>query len=133
MPTYTFELHDRAGGSRDEAGVLLRDRDRAFHYACDVVRELMRGRELETRSWRLDVHESGQGQVFGLAFADHDPTLDHLTPHLRTMVERICAKRGAFADALHMAKATVRESRALVARSRGKPYVATVLGKPVIR
>jgi hypothetical protein len=36
-------------------------------------------------------------------------------------------------DAVHSVSVTIRESRALVARSRGKPYLASHLGKPIIR
>jgi hypothetical protein len=36
-------------------------------------------------------------------------------------------------DLIHTAKATIQEPRALVARGRGKPYLTTRCGKPVIR
>ena len=63
MPTYTFKVLDGCGDVEDEAGVSFRHRDRAIRYARDVVHELMRNREVQTRSWRLDVYENGDGSV----------------------------------------------------------------------
>jgi hypothetical protein len=37
------------------------------------------------------------------------------------------------AEMIHSVKATIQESRALVARARGKPYLASRFGKPIIR
>jgi len=36
-------------------------------------------------------------------------------------------------DVIHKAKGTIQESRALVARARRKPYLASRFGKPIIR
>ena len=48
-------------------------------------------------------------------------------------MEGLSERRRQLGDALHTVKATVQESRALVARSRGKPYLASRFGKAVIR
>jgi len=92
----------------------------------------MYGCELRTRSWRLDVYENGEC-VSQLPFASVDETLDHLQPALRKTVERSNDSLLALHETLSSARATLRESRALVARSRGKPYLATVAGEPTIR
>ena len=68
-----------------------------------------------------------------IPFASIDPTLDHLVPKLRTMVEDMCERKRLLGEVLHVVSATVQESRALVARSRGKPYVASRFGKSIIR
>ena len=133
MPTYTFAVKDGRGGIEDDVGVSLPDRARAFEYACSVVCELMHGREPQTRSWRLDVVEDHHERVFEIPFASVDRTLDHLAPQLRTMMEGLCERRLAFAEAAHDAAVTVREARALAARSRSKPYVATEFGRRTIR
>jgi hypothetical protein len=52
---------------------------------------------------------------------------------LRATVEQSSGTLSSFREALSAARATVLEARALVARSRGKPYLATVAGKPIIR
>ena len=132
MPVYTFKLRDGSGDVEDTTGVQFRDQDRAVRYAHDVVHELMKSRELQTRSWRLEVYEAGS-LVCEIPFAKMDPSLDHLPPTLRTMVEGLSERKRLLGDVIHTVKATVQESRALVARARGKPYLASRYGKAVIR
>jgi hypothetical protein len=131
MPLYTFELQDGERLVGDETGMWFADRERALDHANDVARELMNARESQTRTWRLDVYEDGS-RVAQIPFARLDPTLDHLNPSLRTNVERCCDTMRDFKQAMSAARATVQESRALVARSRGKPYLATDAGKPTM-
>ena len=132
MPTYTFELRDGSSGIYDEIGIRLPDRERALQYAHDVVRELMSCQEMQTRFWRLDVYEDDATRVFEIPFATVDQTLDHLTPELRMMMERLCERCRALTEVTHAAHTTMRESRALVALSRGKPYLVTCAGNRTI-
>ena len=120
MPNYTFELRDGSGGIDDETGVSLADGADALHYAQDVVHELMRSREAQTRTWRLDVYDEAGECVIELPFASVDPTLDHLRPELRAMVEKFCDRRRSVDEMIYIARNTVSESQALVARSRGR-------------
>ena len=135
MPTYTFKLRDGRGGLEDATGVALPNRDAALRYGHDVVHELMRSRELETRPWCLEVYEGdGNDSPIGeIPFASVDPSLDHLAPNLRTMVEGVSERKRLLSDVIHTVKDTIQESRALVARARGKPYLASRFGRPVIR
>jgi len=133
MPTYTFELKDGSSGIYDGIGIHLPERGHALQYAHDVARELMSCREVQTRFWRLDVYEDNATRVFEIPFATIDPTLDHLVPELRTTMERLCERRRALAEATYAALVTMRESRALVALSRGKPYLVTYAGDRTIR
>ncbi|MFZ3227072.1 MAG: hypothetical protein WA230_16360 [Xanthobacteraceae bacterium] len=133
MPNYTFELRDGSGGIDDESGVALTDGVDALCYAQTVVRELMRSREAQTRTWRLDVYDEAGACVIELPFASIDPTLDHLRPELRAMVEKFCDRRRSVDEMIHTARGTVRESQALVARSRGNLYVAARSGEKTIR
>jgi len=130
MPRYTFELHSDKSPVRDDAW--FTNRERACAHAQHVARELMYGCELRTRSWRLDVYENGEC-VSQLPFASVDETLDHLQPALRETVERSNDSLLGLHETLSSARATLRESRALVARSRGKPYLVTEGGEPTIR
>ena len=132
MPMYTFELRDGERPVMDETGVWFADQERAIEHAQNVARELMWGRELQTRSWHLDVYEAGTC-VHQLLFASIDPTLDHLRPALRMNVEQSCDTLRGFKEAMAAARATVLEARARVARSRGKPYLGPVAGTPTIR
>jgi hypothetical protein len=94
----------------------------------------MKGRELETRCWRLDVFEDGSAEpIHAIPFASLDASLDHLTPRFRDMVETMAERKRVLGEVIHTVKATIQESRALVARARGKPYLASRFGKPVIR
>ncbi len=133
MPIYTFKLRDGSGSIDDEAGVRLPTREDALSYGYDVARELMSCREQKTRHWRLDVYEDGGECVFTIPFARIDPTLNHLMPELRSMVERSCDRLRALNEVMAEAQVTVREARALVARSRGKPYLAAYAGRKTIR
>jgi hypothetical protein len=132
MPLYTFELHDGERPIGDESGLWFADRERALDHAQHVAGELMRAREVQTRSWRLDVYEDGS-RIEEIPFSRVDHTLDHLPPALRSTVERSCDTLRNFKQVMSAARDTVRESRALVARSRGKPYLATEAGRPTIR
>ena len=131
MPLYTFELQDGERPVGDETGMWFADRERALDHAHRVAHELMSARELQTRAWRLDVYEDGS-RVEQIPFAHLDPTLDCLSPVLRTNVERCCDTMRDFKQAMSAARQTMQESRALVARSRGRPYLATERGKPTM-
>jgi hypothetical protein len=132
MRHYTFKLRADAELIEDNRGMWFDNRERARDHAGEVAHELMRGQEQQTRTWRLDVYEDGVC-VHELPFASIDPTLGHLRPALRATVEEASEMRRGLRDALSAARTTARESRALVARSRGKPYLATVKGEPTVR
>ncbi len=133
MTIYTFELRDGSSGIQDTIGVDLPDRERAYGYAEEVARELMSSREVQTRAWRLDVYENNGERIFAIPFTSVDRTLDHLGPELRSTIARGCEKDLAYKETVSAAQATMRKSRALVARSRGRPYLATDRGHKTIR
>ena len=133
MPIYSFKLRDGCGDLEDETGVELADDNSAARYAHDVAGELMRSRELETRSWCLDVYAESGSRIGEVPFARIDPSLDHLTPKWRTAVEGIAERKRLLGDVIDAVNATVQESRSLVARARGKPYLASRFGKRIIR
>lgn len=133
MPIYTFELSDGSSPVRDAAGVQLPDRVHAMAYGKQVVRELMQGRELSTRCWHLRICEGHGEEVFEITFAALDRTLDHLVPELRSMVVQLCDSCRSCRQAVHAARMTCREARALVAMSRGEPYLAATGGERTIR
>ena len=133
MPTYTFRLLDDTGGVTDDLGVRLPDTKAAYGYACNVALELMDHREATTRSWRLDVYENRAEKLFEVLFASVDETLNHLKPDNRKLVEVTAMRRRLLQDTLHAAWITCRESQALLARSRGKLYLAADHGQKTIR
>lgn len=134
MPLYTFELRDGSCGIADTEGVRLANRDQALCYAEEVIRELMRGEcDWETCTSRLDVYEDHDVRVFEIPFARLDETLDHLSPGWRSTIEDWRARSLSLREAYTAARVTVREARALVARSRGRPYLAAERGQRTIR
>jgi len=133
MPVFTFVLRDGSSQVEDRTGTELPDVERAVDYARKVVRELMNCREPQTRTWRLDVYDERGERVFELPFATIDATLEHLRPNLRAMMEGLCGRLLSLREAMSAAALTVRESRALVARSRGRPFLATERGHRTIR
>jgi len=134
MPLYTFDLRDGSRGVADTVGVSFANRDQALCYAHDVVRELMRGGcDPKTGMWRLDVYEDHDQRVFEIPFARLDETLDHLSPSWRSKVEDLRTRSLSLCEAYATACVTVREARALVARSRGRPYLAAERGQRTIR
>jgi uncharacterized protein DUF6894 len=133
MPGYKFKLNDDSGGVEDDFGVNLPNVEIAHHYACDVVRELMDHRERKTRHWRLEVYQDNGEKVFDIPFAELDQTLDGLRPQSRALVALCALQVRALKDTHYDASLTRREARSLVARSRGKPYLAVDHGRKVIR
>jgi len=133
VPTYTFKLRDDNSGVVDDTGVALIDNATAYQYARSVARELMRSREIQTRSWLLEVYRDDQGRLFDILFARVDPTLDHLRDELRADVEKVSERKRALKDVIYAASLTLRESQSLLARSRGKPYLIAENGEITIR
>ena len=93
----------------------------------------MNCRELRTRHWQLDVYEGDGKKVFEIPFVAIDPTLDHLTTAQRSLVEHGSRIIRSSKKTLYAARLTGREAGSLVARSRGKPYLAADRGRKVIR
>jgi hypothetical protein len=125
MPRYFFSLRNGDGEIREGEGQDLDDTEVAIGHAKDVAQELMKNRELQTRHWQLHV-QAETGEVLArLCFAQIDPTLDHLGPEWRQAVVDISNKCLALCEVTSALRNTVRQSRALLARSRGQPYLIT--------
>jgi uncharacterized protein DUF6894 len=103
---YTFKLKNDGAGVEDDIGINLPNADMAYGYACDVIRELMRGREQRTQRWQLNVYHNA-AKIFEIPFVCLDHTLD--------------------------ARVKVAEGSSLMGRSRGKLYLAADRGRKVRR
>jgi len=132
MPRYSFKLNDDDHAVEDDSGVSLLNAVIAYRYACKIVRELMNHREQATRDWQLHVYENDE-KVFEILFADLDETLACLTSEQHELVKKVCWQRRSLKNVLQEAKVTCRETEALVARSRGKLYLAAEFGQRTIR
>jgi hypothetical protein len=131
MPQYYFNLQDDRAGVLDVEGTDLPDLAAAKDYATRIARELMRQTETEKRAWRLDVFDGSGDLVLRMPFAAVDPTLDHLEPALRKLIESLCESRCRLAETLFSSDVLVRHARAAKARRRGKPYLAAWRGQRV--
>jgi hypothetical protein len=132
-PTYTFTLRSEGRDVNDDVGIALTDNASAYQYARTVARELMRSRETQTRYWHIKVFRDGEGPLFDILFATVDPTLDHLRRELRALVERVSERKRALKDVVYACEVSLRESRSLLAQSRGKPYLIAENGELTIR
>jgi uncharacterized protein DUF6894 len=133
VATYTFTLRSDGCDSADDMGIALTDNASAYRYARIVARELMRCREAQTRYWQIKVYRNGEGLVFAVLFATVDPTLDHLRREARALVEKASERKRALKDVAYACEASLRESRSLLARSRGEPYLIAENGEVTIR
>ena len=131
MPRYHFHLRDGAGGVTDTEGTDLPGRAAARAYAAQVARELMGRAEVKKRHWRLDVSDDTGKVLFEVPFAAVDSTIDHLCPTTRRLVERLCRNKRELAEAVFEARLAVLKSKAIHARSNGKPYLAAHLGRQI--
>ena len=106
MPLYFFHLR---GDRRiaDPIGTELPDESAAHAHACRVARELMRGRELSTRTRRLDVFDRDGDFCFDLIFASVDDTVAYWPPDTRNNLESFCRNRASFLDAVDQVRASM--------------------------
>jgi hypothetical protein len=112
-------------------GTELPDVVAAKHYAVEVAHELMRYTELKKRAWRLDVCDDGGRLILAVPFAEVDPTLDHLGPDLRQLVQRLSESKRCLSETIFNAESLARGMRAAEARRHGKPYIVAHLGRRV--
>jgi hypothetical protein len=131
MTTYYFNLLTQEGVICDPEGTDLADFSSAWEHARGVACELMRDNELRTRSWRLDVCDSSGRVCFHLLFAAVDETLDELPPELRNSIERCCTAAASLNETIHASRLTLFETKALLAHSEGRPYLAAINGLKV--
>jgi hypothetical protein len=131
MAVYHFNLRDCGAGIPDLEGTELASVDAAKAHARVVARELMKSKEFKKRVWRLDVLDGDGARVFELPFATVDPTLDHLAPDLRLLVERLSESKRTLAETIFSSKSLSLGIRAAKARRNGKPYVAAWFGRRV--
>jgi hypothetical protein len=132
MERYLFDLIDGKGKISMDDGIEFPTEDAAIQYGRRVVQELMRNRNEQTRRWRLDIFRIRDGEcVAQLPFSEIDPTLDQLSPKTRASIKRWSATYLSLAEQIPATRATVRQSRALLARAKGKPYLIATGGRLV--
>ena len=116
MTRYFFDLLAQEGWIEDPDGTLLPEASAALEHARVVAQELMKGVERSSRHWRLRIGDE-DGRSFGdLLFARVDPTLDHLAPQIRAVIEDVSRQLGEVTQRTAEMDALRYEFRALLAR-----------------
>jgi hypothetical protein len=123
MPHFHFDLLAGTDIVQDKTGTELSDEWAATAHGHEVARELMRNNERKARHWCLLVRGEADNVLFEIPFAAVDPTIDHLSPEARALVEKGCEQRRALQEAVREVRGTVRRTRSIIARSRGRPYL----------
>jgi hypothetical protein len=131
MPLYFFNVRKGSGDFADREGTELPDDLGARSYARGLARDVMRGNESRKRHWHVVVCDAGGNELFDLPFVSIDESLGHLNPDSRRLIEVMCEKRMALAEALFETRMNILRVRATVARSRSRPYVAAEHGHAV--
>jgi len=87
MPVYHFLLkHSWDSPLIDRNGEEFPDDTAAHGHALDVAQEIMRNREVDCRSYRLEVRNENLNPCFEILFASVDESLDHLPDDFRTSI-----------------------------------------------
>ena len=133
MPSYTFRMRGFRRAPANSDSVDFPTVEAALSYACEVARELMGCRELLVEYWWLDVYDANDQSIFQIPLRIADAAFVH--PSHKGLPRRLRRDKRELnlTNLLESVQVTVRESRALVARARGKPYIATDCGEETIR
>ena len=123
MPYFYFHLRAHGTIHRDPEGMELSDAATAREHAAAVAQDLMSHSEGRTRHWSIYVEDDRGEHTLDLFFADVDPSLASFPPQTRMLVMQTSRRLGALTDALSALRATQIETRTLIARARGKPYL----------
>jgi hypothetical protein len=128
MPVYFFNLKTANRDVRDPDGMELVDESAAWDLARQVARELMKQREPQTRSWRIDVRDGEGRQCFELLFASVDDSIEGLGADLRDLIENLHRKEASLIDAIAAVRLSLLQIKGMIARSKGKPFLASLDG-----
>ena len=130
MARYFFQLAHRHGLVEDREGADFPSVEAAADFARAVADDLLRNsRTYRTSS--LLVRDDAKRLVLELPFWNIEESTLQLPPETRALVEGMLSKRRRLAEAVEAARRTVAHSRALIARGRGRPFLATLDGRRI--
>ncbi len=129
MPRYHFHLRDHGTIRRDLHGTELPGFDAARAHASAVAEELMRHSGFHTLYCSMLVEDGRGEQQFDLFFSDVDESLAEDSPTSRALASVTCRRAGALTDLRSAVRATIMESRILLARARRRPYLVYAKGE----
>ena len=123
MHRFYFHLRTRGTIVPDTEGMRLPDLEAARRHAAAVARDLMLGTDAASGLCSLRVEcECGQ-TAFDLFFTDVDARLLAQREQTRRLAATTCRRLSAYTDVCCAARATLIESRMLLARARRRPQL----------
>ena len=126
MPLYYFVLKTRRKVVPDRDGVELSDEAAAREHAIGIAREIMRNRELNTRSWRIEVRDEDLQLLSGVLFAEIDETIQYWPSEFRDSYvagsRNMASRRVSFSDVRN----TLEQERATL--THASQVMTTVVG-----
>jgi hypothetical protein len=122
MPRFHFHLRASSTILRDRDGSECADLPAAHSHAVGVATELMRNSGRNARLWSLFIEDEGGRVLFDLFFSDVESNRG--SPELEELTARTCRRHSALIDIFCAARATMLESRMLIARARRRPQLA---------
>jgi hypothetical protein len=128
MSLFYFNLRDGTDGIQNSDGIDLPDRDAAYWEAEQIADELMRNTKRRPRHWQLQIRDADDRLVFEMPFAAVDRTLANFEPGERRLIERHAEIARALLETQHRSRMLIRRSRAIMARSKKRPYLAACQG-----
>ena len=114
MPVYFFSYKCDGNTLVDRDGEEFPDDQAAYAHAVEVAREIMRHREIDHRSSRLEVFDENLKPCFEVLFASVDETLGHLPPMMKGQIERGARSLASLHDAIVETRSTIAETRKLL-------------------
>ena len=117
MSLFYFILKTGREKVPDREGLEFPDQETARAHAELVVEELMRNRELKTRTWRLEVRDEDLQPSFEILFAAKDKSISHLPPAYRESVELLSSNTAKLFDAYDNVRSTLFNVRETLART----------------
>jgi hypothetical protein len=132
MSLYYFNLKDYTGIIIDQDGTELADEEQAREHATVVAKELMRHREVKTRTWRLQVCDAARQPCFELLFAElAEMHLPWGAGELRNTFVDVSRKFTSVYDAILELRITLHQIDATMARANKMPYLTTLNGRRI--
>jgi hypothetical protein len=117
MPLYYFVLKNIGQTIPDRDGVELPDDGAAREYAVAVARDLMKARQIKTRSWRVEVRDEYLMPRFDVLFASVDDSLTHLAPEFRASIQIVCHRSAMLYDSIDEVRRTLEQVRATLGQA----------------
>ena len=129
MPRFHFHLRAEDTIHRDLDGTDCADVSAARAHALAVAEELMHHSDRRTRHWSMRVENEDGKPAFDVFFADVDASLEGQPAHMRMLTAKTCRRYGALIDTLCALRATLTETRILIARAQRKPFLVYAKGR----